>query len=107
MAPNPTTRFFLEILGDRPLPGADLALRVSATRALEVIRTGASNPDRRNDGLDGAQLQLVELGLLCTQDAKLKRRADTSGAFDAWRVMQPDQLIMWLESTPIPFGPAG
>jgi hypothetical protein len=102
-----STRFMLEIMGDRPLHGADLALRVSATRALEVIRTGAANPDRKNDGLDGAQLQLVEVGLLCTQDAKLKRRADTSGAFDAWRVMQPDQLMTWLESTPILFGSAG
>lgn len=74
---------------------------------MEVIRTGASNPDRKNDGLDGAQLQLVEMGLLCTQDVKLKRRADTSGAFDAWRVMQPDQLMTWLESAPILFGSAG
>jgi hypothetical protein len=98
-----STRFFLEILTNRP--ACDLPLRASARRALEVIQAGAHSPDRKNDAIDGAQLQFVEAGILCTQDGGLKRRADASGAFDAWRVMLPNELLTWLESDLIPFGP--
>ena len=96
-----------ELVTGRSLEGADLELRCSAVRALEITKARtAPGSHRRNDAVDGALLGFVESGILCTSDQKLKALVDRSTSFDAWRVMLPAQLLEWLEARTVPFGPA-
>ncbi len=93
-------KFNLELKLGRSMEGADLEVRCSAVRAREIVRT--RNPPgagRRNDAIDGALLGVVEVGILCTADRRLKAAADGSTSFDAWRVMLPTQLLEWLGSS--------
>jgi hypothetical protein len=95
-----------ELVTGRSLEGADLELRCSVVRALEITKAGtAPGSHRLNDAVDGALLGFVETGILCTSDQKLKALVDRSTSFDAWRVMLPAQLLEWLEACTVPFGP--
>jgi hypothetical protein len=61
--------------------------------------------NRENDAFDDAMLLLPKDTVLCTSDVRLKRRVDRSKSHDAWRVMLPEEMLEWLEASPVPFGP--
>lgn len=73
----------------------DLPIRALAKRAMQF----ADNPASRgsNDAIDFELLFTIALpGVVCTADISLIQLVQETGSGDAWRVMEPPQLVHWL-----------
>lgn len=88
-------------LSEQDLDRLDVAVRVIARRTFQTASAHGYEPEGHNDALDFDLLFGLALpAIVCTGDQRLINLARQTDAWDAWRVMSPQELIDWLRARP-------
>jgi hypothetical protein len=87
-----------EDFSEQALDRLDVAVRVIARRTLQTGSADGYRPEGHNDALDFDLLFGLALpAIVCAADQRLINLARQTHAWDAWRMMSPQELIDWLQ----------